>query len=72
MFELLLLAPESAVEWVSDALMDELDALSFPEQFEYRPANGRTMKEVFDTTFVANEAETLVDEQTCNRAIRHD
>lgn len=28
MFELLLLAPESAVEWVSDALMDELDALS--------------------------------------------
>lgn len=28
MFELLLLAPESSVEWVSDALMDELDALS--------------------------------------------
>jgi ribosomal protein L11 methyltransferase len=28
MFELLLLAPEAAVEWVSDALMDELDALS--------------------------------------------
>ena len=28
MFELLLLAPESAVEWLSDALMDELDALS--------------------------------------------
>ncbi len=28
MFELLLLAPEASVEWVSDALMDELDALS--------------------------------------------
>ena len=28
MFELLLLTPETAVEWVSDALMDELDALS--------------------------------------------
>lgn len=28
MFELLLLAPEDAVEWVSDALMDELGALS--------------------------------------------
>ncbi len=28
MVELLLLAPEDAVEWVSDALMDELDALS--------------------------------------------
>ncbi|MFM8900566.1 MAG: 50S ribosomal protein L11 methyltransferase [Burkholderiales bacterium] len=28
MFELLLLAPEGSVEWVSDALMDELDALS--------------------------------------------
>jgi ribosomal protein L11 methyltransferase len=28
MFELLLLAPEAAVEWVSDALMDEWDALS--------------------------------------------
>ena len=28
MFELLILAPEASVEWVSDALMDELDALS--------------------------------------------
>jgi ribosomal protein L11 methyltransferase len=28
MYELMLLAPEAAIEWVSDALMDELDALS--------------------------------------------
>ena len=50
----------------------ELDPLTFAEQLEHGATNRRAMKEVLDTTFVANEAETLVDEQTCNRAVRHD
>ena len=30
------------------------------------------MKEVLDPSLIADEPETLVDEQTCNRAVRHD
>jgi hypothetical protein len=39
----------------------EVDALAFSKQLEYRAPHGTAMKEVFESGFVANEPEALVD-----------
>lgn len=72
--------PELAVEetyvrgaWALGRLFhSELHALAFTKELEHRAPHGRTMKEVFDTTFITNEPEAFVDQQTCNRAVGHD
>src|SRR5688572_14565630 len=52
-------------------LRSELDALTLAEQLENGAANRTPMKEVLDSTFIANEPETLVDQEPCDRAVRH-
>ena len=49
----------------------ELHALSFAEQFEHDAAHGAAMEEVLESRLIANEAETLVDQEPCNGALRH-
>jgi hypothetical protein len=41
-------------------------ALSFSQQFEYRPPHGAAVEKVLDAAFIAYEAETFVDEQACD------
>jgi hypothetical protein len=50
----------------------ELDSLTFAKQFENGVANRGAVEEMFDAAFVSNKPEPLVDQQTCNRAVRHD
>ena len=49
----------------------ELDALPFAEQLEYGAAYGTAVEEVFDAAFIANESESLVDEEACDSPGRH-
>jgi hypothetical protein len=42
-------------------LRSELDALTFSQQLENGAANGAAMKEMFDSSFIANKPESLVD-----------
>jgi hypothetical protein len=49
----------------------ELDALTFAQQLKNRAADGAAMKEVLDSTFIANEPEAFVDQEPCDRAGRH-
>src|SRR6187401_3194417 len=59
--------------WTFGRLFDhEFDALTFAKQLEHRLTNGRTMEEMLYAAFVADEAKTLIDQQTCNRAVGHD
>src|SRR5690606_33714171 len=53
-------------------LFDELDARAFPQQLEDGSADGRAVEEMLHAALVANEAETLVNQQPCNRAAGHD
>jgi hypothetical protein len=43
-------------------LRSELHALTLAEQLENSAANGAAMKEVFDTSLIADKPETLVDQ----------
>lgn len=52
-------------------LNGELDPLAFAQQLEHRSANGAAMEEVLEPILVTNEAEPLVNEETCNRPSRH-
>ena len=52
-------------------LRSELDALTFAKQLEDGAANRAAMKEVFDSTFIADKPEPLVDQKPCDRAGRH-
>jgi hypothetical protein len=52
-------------------LRSELDALTFAQQLENSAADGAAMEEVFDSPFIADEPESLVDEKACDRAGRH-
>lgn len=49
----------------------ELDALALAQQLEHCPANRAPMEEVLDPSFVSNEPESLVDEQTRDGPGRH-
>src|SRR5437773_1951406 len=49
----------------------ELHTLAFPQQFEDGAAHRAAVEEVFDSTFVADEAETLVDQQPSDCAVWH-
>src|SRR4051812_14991261 len=52
-------------------LRSELDALTFAEQLENGAANGAAMEEVLDTSFIADEPKTFVDQEPCDCAGRH-
>jgi hypothetical protein len=49
----------------------ELDALSLAKQFEHRSADGASVEEMLYPSLVANEPESFVDEEPCNRPGRH-
>ena len=49
----------------------ELYTLAFAEQLENRTADGAAVEEVFDTTFISDEPEPLVDEEASDRAVGH-
>jgi len=49
----------------------ELHALAFPQQFEDGTAHRAAVEEVLDSTFVADESETLVDQQPSDSAVWH-
>ena len=50
----------------------ELNALALTEQFEHGPADRGPVEEVLDAAFVANKPETLINQQSRNRAVGHD
>jgi hypothetical protein len=52
-------------------LLGEFDALSFTQQLEHRPPHGAAMEEMLSSSLIANEAEALIDEETCNRPGLH-
>jgi len=49
----------------------ELDALSLAKQFEHRSADRASVEEMLYPSLVANEPESFVDEEPCNRTGRH-
>jgi hypothetical protein len=49
----------------------ELDTLSLAKQFEHRSADRASVEEVLYPSLVANEPESFVDEEPCNRTGRH-
>src|SRR5688572_15161043 len=49
----------------------EFDALTFPQEFEHRAANGTAVKEMFDSPLIANETKAFVDEEPCDCAGWH-
>src|SRR6478672_7097558 len=53
-------------------LFGELDALAFAEQLEHLAADGTAVEEVLCAALVADEPETLVDQEPCDCAGRHD
>jgi hypothetical protein len=52
-------------------LRSELDALTLAKQLEHCAADRAAMEEVLDATLIADKPETLVDQETCDRAARH-
>ena len=52
-------------------LRSEFHALAFAKQLENSAADGAAMKEVFDSSLIADKPETLVDQKPCDRAGRH-
>jgi hypothetical protein len=52
-------------------LRSELDALAFTQQLEDGAPDRAAMEEVFDSSFIADKPETLVDQKTCDRTGRH-
>ena len=52
-------------------LLRELDPLPLTEQFEHGTTDGAAVKEVFDSALIADESESLVDEEPCNRPAWH-
>src|SRR2546423_2492766 len=52
-------------------LRREFDALTFAKQLEHRTAHRAAVKEVLNSAFVADEAEALIDQKSCNCAGRH-
>src|SRR4051794_13582087 len=52
-------------------LRREFHPLSFAQQLEYGAANGTAMEEMFGAALIADEAETLVDEQACDSPGSH-
>src|SRR5580704_5899544 len=52
-------------------LRSELDALALAQQLENGAADGTAMEEVFDTSLIADESKTLVDQEPCDCAGRH-
>ena len=58
--------------WSLGRLFDrELDPLTLAQQLEHCTTDGTPVEEVLHTCFVPDEAEALVDEQTCDCAGRH-
>ena len=52
-------------------LGSEFDTLALAQQLEYRAAHRAAVEEVFDSTFVADEPETFVDQQPSDSAVWH-
>ena len=52
-------------------LGSEIHTLSFAQQFEDCAAYRTAVKEVFDAALIADEAEALVDEESCDGPARH-
>src|SRR6266567_2625984 len=48
-------------------LRSELHTLAFAKQLEHRAANGAAMKKMFDSAFIADKSESLVDEEPRDR-----
>jgi hypothetical protein len=49
----------------------ELDPLTLTEQFEHGAPDGAAVEEMFGPALIADEAETLVDQETCDRPVLH-
>src|SRR6185436_9421492 len=49
----------------------KLHPLTLPQQFEDGTPNRTSVEKVFDAAFIADEPESLVDEQACNCPRRH-
>jgi hypothetical protein len=49
----------------------ELDPLSFTKQLEHRAADGAAVEEVLDSTFIADESKSLIDEKASDGSGRH-
>jgi hypothetical protein len=45
--------------------------LAFPQELEDRSTNRATVEEMFSAALVANEPESLVEQEPCNRTARH-
>ena len=52
-------------------LRSELNALAFTQQLKHCAPDRAAMKEMFDSPFIADKPETLVDQKPCDRAGRH-
>ena len=64
--------PNLSSAWSLLRLLDaEVHSLTFSEELEHSAADRATMKEMLNTAFVADEAEPLVNQQTCDRPTRH-
>jgi hypothetical protein len=64
--------PNFTGPWPLLGLLDgEVDTLTFSEQLEDRPADGTTVEEVLDSSFVADKAEPFVNQQSCDRSAWH-
>ena len=58
--------------WTFRGFLDlEIDALPFAQQLEHGAAHRAAMEEMLDTSFVADEAEALIDEKSSDSTRRH-
>jgi hypothetical protein len=64
--------PDVARAWTLLRLLrSEFNALAFAEQLENGAADGAAMKEVLNSSLIADEPETFVDQEPCDCAGRH-
>ena len=49
----------------------ELYPLALTEQLEHGAPDGAAVEEMFGTAFITDEAETLVDQETRDRPVKH-
>lgn len=49
----------------------EIHPLAFAQELEDSATDGTAMKEMFDTTFIANKAEAFIDEKASDSTRRH-
>jgi hypothetical protein len=61
----------SGTRTLAGFFLREFNSLAFAQQLEYRATHRAAVEEVFDSRFVANESEALIDQKASDRPGRH-